>query len=294
MSAPKVQLHVSVEGDLGGGVPTVLIHGVGSDSSRWDAVASALVQDGPVVRYDLRGHGLSDKPAGPYSIEDFVADHVALMHRLGIVRANLVGFSLGGLIAQAVTLRHPQSVARAVFISAVAGRTSEQRRAVLERLRMVETGGPQLVADGGERWYTATYRAEHPDIVRAHMRRFRSNDAGAYAAAFRVLATTDLIDELHAINVPTLVMTGSLDVGSTPDMARAMHKRIAGSQLVIVEGVKHAIFEEAPQAVIGAVRPFLRDSSSSSGAASVRESGRAQPSRTTPSPVSVVQSSTGR
>ncbi|MFC5745756.1 alpha/beta fold hydrolase [Actinomadura rugatobispora] len=254
---PATTLHTVVDGAPGAGTPTVLIHGVGSDLARWDPVIGPLADKGTVVRYDLRGHGTSPKPAGPYDIADFVADHVGLMAELGIARANIVGFSLGGLIAQAVALRHPGLVGRLVILSAVAGRTAAQRAAALARLRAVETGGPAVVADGGERWYTDDFRKKNPGVVRAHLDRFRRNDPAAYAAAFRVLATTDLIDELHRITAPTLIMTGALDVGSPPEMSRAMHERIAGSRLVVVEGVKHAVFEEAAGIVAATVRDFL-------------------------------------
>ncbi|MER6976970.1 alpha/beta fold hydrolase [Streptomyces carpinensis] len=252
-----IAVHHRLDGEPGDAVPTVLVHGVGSDLDRWSFVASALARHGQVVRYDLRGHGNSPKPAGPYEIDDFVADHIALMDKLGIERANVIGMSLGGLIAQAVTLRHPERVRRAGFICAVAGRTPEQRQAVLARLRTVEEGGPMLVADSGTRWYTDRFRADHPEVVEAHMKRFLSNDPAAYAAAFRVLATTDLLDELHAIAVPTLIMTGALDVGSPPEMSRAMHERIPHSRLIIVDDVKHAILEEAPHTVADALAAFL-------------------------------------
>jgi 3-oxoadipate enol-lactonase len=257
---PVTTLHAVVEGSLGTETPTVLIHGVGSDLMRWNPVIGPLAAKGTVVRYDLRGHGASVKPAGPYDIGDLVADHVRLMSELGIAKANIVGFSLGGLIAQAIALGHPDMVDKLVILSAVAGRTESQRAAVLDRLRAVEAGGPAVVADSGARWYTDDFREKHPDIVRAHLERFVKNDPAAYAAAFQVLATTDLIDELHRITAPTLIMTGALDVGSPPEMAGAMNERIKGSRLVVVEGVKHAIFEEAADVVASTIRDFLHPS----------------------------------
>lgn len=253
----RVPVHHQLDGELAAAVPTMLIHGVGSELSRWDFVAATLSRHAPVVRYDLRGHGRSPKPAGPYEISDFVDDHIALMDELGVERAHIVGMSLGGLIAQAITLRHPERVARAGFISAVGGRSPEQRTAALARLRSVEEGGPASVADSGARWYTDRFRAEHPEVVDAHMKRFLANDPASYAAAFRVLATTDLLDQLHAITAPTLIMTGALDVGSPPQMSRAMHERIPHSRLIIVDGVKHAILEEAPRTVADALAGFL-------------------------------------
>lgn len=260
------RLHVVMDGPSGGATPTVLIHGVGSDLIRWDPVVGALASQARVVRYDLRGHGASDKPSGPYHLEDFVADHLRVLAEAGVTRANVVGFSLGGLIAQAIALRHPDSVDRLAILGAVAGRTEAQRAAVLARLQLVESGGPRAVADGGARWYTDEFRARRPEVVRRHHERFVRNDPAAYAAAFRVLATTDLIDELAQITAPTLVMAGSLDVGSPPEMAQAMHSRIRGSQLRIVDGVKHAMLEEAPEAVATALSDFLYPNHSRSAA----------------------------
>jgi 3-oxoadipate enol-lactonase len=251
------ELHVVAEGDLGAATPTVLIHGVGSDLVRWDPVVAPLLEVGPIVRYDLRGHGRSPKPDGPYRLEDFVADHRDVMASLGIERANVVGLSLGGLIAQSIALTDPAIVERLVILSAVAGRTAAQREAVLKRLSAVEEGGPAAVADGGERWYTDEFRAAHPEIVSAHLARFKANDPAAYAAAFRVLATNDLVEELHRIDVPTLIMTGAQDVGSPPEMAREMHRRIRGSRLLIVDDIKHSLLEEAHEVVAAAIREFL-------------------------------------
>jgi pimeloyl-ACP methyl ester carboxylesterase len=250
-------LHVEVAGDLGSATPVVLVHGVGSDASRWDALTVALLELGPVIRYDLRGHGRSSKPPGPYLLEDFVADHLRTLNQLGVNRAHHVGMSLGGMIVQAVAARHADVVDRLVVLSAVAGRTPAQREAVLERLRRVEDGGPSAVADSGVRWYSDGYRERHADVVRRHLERFLSNDPAAYAASFRVLATNDLLDELPAITAASLVMTGSADVGSPPEMAHQMAARIPRCEVVIVEGVKHALLEEAAELVATTVRRFL-------------------------------------
>jgi 3-oxoadipate enol-lactonase len=257
-TSQAVDLHVAMANEDGPGIPTVLIHGVGSELSVWDRVLESLPLSSPIVRYDLRGHGRSQRPPGPYSLENFVDDHVVLMQKLGITRANVVGFSLGGLIAQAVALRHPDTVERLVIIGAVAGRSDAEKEAVLSRLRVVEDDGLEAIASGGAtRWYTEDFRTRHPEVVERHMQRFTANDPRAYAAAFRVLATNDLLPDLHEIQVPTLIMTGSEDVGSPPRMARAMHASIADSELVIIDGVKHAVLEETPDKVAGEIARFL-------------------------------------
>jgi pimeloyl-ACP methyl ester carboxylesterase len=105
----------------------VLIHGVGSSHACWDDVASLLPRDRAIIRYDLRGHGRSQAPDGPWTIDDFVADHLQLLRRLSIDVADTVGFSLGGLIAQRLAVKHPEVVNNLVVIGAVAGRTEQDR-----------------------------------------------------------------------------------------------------------------------------------------------------------------------
>src|SRR4051794_39413012 len=113
--------------DAGQGTPVVLIHGVGADGSSWDAITSALVPHCRVIRLDLRGHGRSGHIAGDCSLDDFVRDVIDVMDTVGVARAHIVGFSLGGMIAQAIALDHPDRVDRLVLLSAVAGRTDAER-----------------------------------------------------------------------------------------------------------------------------------------------------------------------
>lgn len=253
-----LKLSRSIEGRDRPGTPTVLVHGVGSEKADWDGVVRALGDSSPIVSYDLRGHGDSPRMEGPWDLDDFVADHMDLMRELGIESSNLVGSSLGGLIAQAVALAHPESVERLVVLSAVAGRTAEERRAVLDRLDAIESDGVEGVAERSvQRWYTAEFRDRHPDAVSRRMRQFAANDRASYTAAYRVLATSDLADELSGIQAPTLVMTGSDDVGSPPRMSRLMAERIPDSRLVIIDGVKHAILHECPERVAAEIMSFL-------------------------------------
>lgn len=253
------RLHRRVDGDLGAGTPVMLIHGVGDRLDSWDAVAGALGGERAVVRYDLRGHGRSERPPGPYSLEDFAADHVALMDELGVERAHVVGFSLGGLIAQQVALEHPGRVASLVLAGSVAGRTDEERERVAERLRQVESGGPVAVADGGARWYSQEFREAHPDVVARQMERFASNDPAAYAAAYRVLATSDLAERLPEIEAPVLAITGEHDVGSPPHMSELIASRVPRGRARILPGARHSLPVERAGELAEAIAGFLTD-----------------------------------
>ncbi|MBR0650171.1 alpha/beta fold hydrolase [Roseomonas terrae] len=242
----------------GEGRPVVLIHGVGSDLEDLSLVAGALGTGFRILRPDLRGHGQSERVPGPYVLEDFTDDISEMMEHVGFTSADIMGFSLGALIAQRFALDHPDRVRRLALVSGVAGRTGAEREAVLKRLAALERDEPMSHATASaSRWFTDAFRESHPDVVESRLARIAANHKPSYAAAYRVLATSDLADALHRIAVPTLVMTGEFDQGSNPRMARLMHERIAGSELQILPGLRHSILLEAPDVVAGHLREFL-------------------------------------
>ncbi|MEU0497024.1 alpha/beta fold hydrolase [Mycobacterium sp. NPDC006124] len=222
------------------GIPLLCIHGVGSSRDAWAGVIERLPADRPIVTYDLRGHGESAKPLGPYSIDDFVSDALALLDNLKFTTVDVIGFSIGGLIAQAVALSAPQRVRRLVLIASIANRTSEERERVMARYTELVEEGPVAIAERSvERWFTPEYLAEHPEARERTIRQMAALDPQAYSAAYRVLATTDLADRLHEIASPTLAIAGSEDVGSPPRMSEFIAKTVADGRLVVIDGVKH-------------------------------------------------------
>ncbi|WP_431283059.1 tripartite tricarboxylate transporter substrate-binding protein [Humitalea sp. 24SJ18S-53] len=246
----------------GRGLPLVLVHGVGSDLEDLDAVAERLGDGFRILRYDLRGHGQSERVPGPYDLADFAADLVELMDHVGFAQADVMGFSLGALITQRLALDYPNRTRRLAMVSGVSGRSEQERAAVLVRLQALESREPTSHAEASvSRWFTDAFQAAHPEVVANRKRRIASNHKPSYAAAYRVLATSDLADELPRITQPTLVMTGECDQGSNPRMARLMHDRIAGSELHILPDLRHSILLEAPDLVAEKLRAFLLRSS---------------------------------
>ena len=244
----------------GGGPYVTLVHGVGSYLESWDGVVAELGPGRRILRYDLRGHGQSAKLPGPYSLEDFVDDLRCLLDRLEIERTVLAGFSLGGLIAQAFALAEPRRVEKLILISTVAGRTEAERQRVLERARtLAESGAASHLSEAVERWFTAEFIARRPEVLEARRRRSLNNDPDCYAAAYRVLAESDLADRLHQIAAPTLVMTGENDAGSTPRMAKVIAERVPDCRLQILARLKHSVLLEAPDQVGQAIKRFLSE-----------------------------------
>lgn len=255
VTANGVKLRYRLEG---AGELLVLVHGVGSRLESWDGVVRALGGRFRCLRYDLRGHGGSEKLRGPYELADFVADLCGLLDRLGERRCHLAGYSLGGLVAQGFALAHPDRLDRLMLISTVAGRTDAERERVMARYRLVEHGiAGEHFKSSVSRWYTEAFQRQHPEAIAAAEAENKLNDPACYAAAYRVLATADLADRLHEIRRPTLVITGEEDIGSNPRMARLMAERIAGARLEILPGLRHAIVAEVPERVAALIESFL-------------------------------------
>lgn len=243
----------------GAGAPLVLVHGVGANLCSWDAVAAELENDFIVIRPDLRGHGQSARIEGEYSVDCFAADIIAVMDAAGAERAHLVGFSLGGLIAQKLATDYPERFDRVVILSAVAGRTDDERAKVVARLDMIRRGGMEAITGAAtDRWFTEEFARKHPEIIERRIAELKAVHLPSYLEAYRVFGTTELIDTLHRIRHPVLVMTGEFDQGSNVRMARAMHDLIPGSELIILPGLKHSVLVEASGTVAHHVRAFLQ------------------------------------
>lgn len=242
----------------GAGQPLVLVHGVGTRLEDMDLLSARLESDFRVLRYDLRGHGESGKVPGPYTLDDFSDDLVELLDALQWDRAHCFGFSLGGIIAQRFTLDHPERLMRVGLISAIAGRTPEERAAALRRADELRDGGGATshLDQAVTRWFTDAFREAHPDVIEGRKKRILANHPQCYAAAYRVLASYDLADELPKIRHETLVATGELDQGSNTRMSRLMAKRIPHARLRIIPGMKHALLLECPHLLADLIRSF--------------------------------------
>ena len=236
----------------------VLVHGLGGNLHSWDEIAASLEQRFSILRYDLRGHGDSHNPHGPWTLEDFVDDLEDVLAHHCDEPIYLAGFSLGGLVSQGFTLRHPERVGKLVILSAVAGRTEAERQKVLERVANLERGDLDTNIELAlERWFSPGFRKNHPERVRRRLDALKANDPEGYLNAYRVFGLGDLADKLHKISCPTLVMTGEFDPGSNVRMAKLMHEKIPGSRLEILPGLRHSILVEAPGLVARKLDEFF-------------------------------------
>jgi len=247
---------------LGNGPPVILIHGLGLNRHMWQWQIDELTPHFRVIRYDLLGHGESAKPPGPYPMEHMVSQLADLMTEVGEERAALVGFSLGGLIAQAFAVAHPQKISALAILNSAHARTDEQRAGIMTRVRQAEESGPQAtVQDALQRWFTAAFAAANPGILDQVRNWVTANDATVYPALYQLLAEADIGLEtaISGIACPTLVLTGDEDFGNSPQMAQRMAETIPDARLAILPGLRHMALAEDPAALNAQLIPFLRD-----------------------------------
>lgn len=242
----------------GSGPAVLLIHGVGGDASNWDPIAERLRARHDVIAMDLRGHGKSDLITAPVDAHDLARDAVQVLDEAGVQACTVVGFSLGGAVAQALVLDHPDRVEGLAVIGTVAGRTPEEREKARDRIRFLEEHGLAALAEGNrERWFSEAFRREHPDVVDRRVEQVKACDETSYRHAFRVFATADFADRLHEIRVPTLVITGEHDLAATGRMAHLMGERIAGAEVHVLPGLRHSLLIEATATVTELLENFL-------------------------------------
>jgi 3-oxoadipate enol-lactonase len=244
---------------FGSGPPIVLIHALGLDHRMWEAQVSKLAAAHTVLVYDVRGHGESDVPPGPYTLGDFAEDLAGLLDALGLEPVHLVGISLGGMIAQEFVLTWPQRVRSLVLADTTSEYNQEARRQFAERARIAEERGmTPLIEPTIERWFTPEFRQQHPEAATRVRDILAQAHALGYAASCRAIGLADFTERLVNVGVPTLILVGSEDLSTSPEMALKIHEYIPGSQYQVLTGAAHltnvARPEEFSRAVLATAR----------------------------------------
>jgi pimeloyl-ACP methyl ester carboxylesterase len=231
----------------------VFLHGVGLDHSVWDAVRDLLPVSVRVIAPDLPGHGRRPAARDGVTLADLAAEVAAEIP----TRSHVVGFSLGGLIAQHLAVHRSELVASLTSVSSVCRRTPDERAAVLARLEAAESDFAGSVAASLGRWYDGT---RVPTEVVAHTREvLLANDPRSFVNCYRVFATADadVAADLAQINAPSMAMTGQRDPGSTPDMTRRLAAAIPNCRAVVVPGARHMLPVERPDELVRHLSSFV-------------------------------------
>jgi 3-oxoadipate enol-lactonase len=237
--------------------PVVLFaHALGTEHGMWNRQVADFTSRYRVVRHDSRGHGQSDAPPGPYSIDLLASDVLTLLDTLEIPSAHICGSSTGGMVAQWLAASHPDRVRRAVFASTAARIGSRQLWD--ERADAVAAGGMAAVKEQViRRLLTDGFRERDPDTTREIAAALESCSPEGYVATCLALRDADLSGVVTDISLPSLVVAGTDDVATPPDDARWLNEHIAGSELVILDDAAHLCNVEQPERFTAAVLEFL-------------------------------------
>jgi 3-oxoadipate enol-lactonase len=251
LTRPWGAMHYRVDGD---GPTVVFANSLGTDLRLWDAVLPLLP---PIcaIRFDKRGHGLSD--CGPQDgIDGYADDAAALIDTVAGGPVVFVGLSIGGMIGQALAARRPDLV-RALILSNTAAKMGTPE-AWAARIAAIRAGGIASIGDAVmERWFAPVFRATpalglwRNMLVRTHVE--------GYAAACAAIAQADLSGATAGLTLPVLAIAGDQDGASPPDLVRATAGLVSGATFHSISGAGHLPCVEAPAAWAALVAPFLME-----------------------------------
>jgi 3-oxoadipate enol-lactonase len=249
-----IELSYTVEGS---GPWLAMSHSLACNSHMWDEQMPLLAKRFKVLRFDTRGHGDSDAPAGAYTLEQMADDVKGLFEALGIRAAHWVGLSMGGMIGQTFALRYPGVLTSVVLADTTSRYPAEAAPLWADRIKVAESKGIEpLVQPTLERWFTAPYRAAHPDQMQRIGGMIRATPVAGYVGCCNAIPKINLTARLKEIKVPALVIVGADDAGTPPAMAREIHENLPGSELVVIPSAAHLSNVEQPAAFDAALTRF--------------------------------------
>ena len=235
----------------------VLIHSLALDSSIWDGVAARLAGHAEVLTYDCRGHGRSERRAGPFTVELFARDAELLDHA-GWRTAAVAGCSMGGCVAQAFAGLYPSRASALGLIDTTAWYGEDAPRQWRERgSAAVANGLAGMLEFQLARWFGGQFRSAHPELLKATAALFLATDLDCYAASCAMLGDADLRPYLTTLRLPVAIMVGEEDNATPLAMARQLHEAIQDSTLTILPGAQHLTPIECPERIASELLALL-------------------------------------
>ncbi|MBP0617306.1 3-oxoadipate enol-lactonase [Jiella mangrovi] len=259
-----IVLHHRVDGPEGAPA-LVLINSLGTDYRIWDAVVPHLADRYRVIRYDKRGHGLSEVPPAPYRMDDHSADLLALLDHHGVERAFVVGLSIGGQIALGLAARNDRRLAGLVMMD-TAHKIGDEA-GWNGRIAAIEKDGIAAIAEQIlTRWFTPAFRSPDNAAFTGYSSMLVNTPAEGYLGSCAALRDADHTETARNLKVPTLCMVGDQDGSTPPDLVRSCADLIDGARFEIVAGAGHLPCIERPEVTARLVGAFADEVFAAGGA----------------------------
>lgn len=250
-------IHARSDGATDPAAPTVVFaNSLGTDLHLWDAILPHMPPALRLVRYDMRGHGRSSVPPGPYSMGALVAEAEAVCDAMAVRDAVFVGLSVGGLVAQGLAVKR-LDLLRGLVLTATAAKIGHAKFWA-DRIAAVQTQGLEAIADGiMERWFGRDFRAG-PDLARWRAQ-FAQTSPNGYAGVCAAISGTDFFSTTATLRLPTLGIAGAEDATTPPDLVRETLDLIPGSRFQIMRRVGHLPCVEDPATYAAHLTTFLTE-----------------------------------
>ena len=251
-----INLNYRIDGKFGA-PPLLLSNSLGTNMGMWDEQVRVLSQHFRIVRYDSRGHGLSDAPEGDYSIEMLGRDAVGLLDHLELDKVYYCGLSKGGMVGQWLGVNAGDRIEKLVLSN-----TSSQIGAPdlwNDRIAaaLSDNGMAGMVAGITERWFTQAFIERDPQEVKRIQQMILTTPGRGYAGCCAAIRDMDQRDILKDIAVPTMVIVGDQDPATTPEQGQLIADRVPGARLVTIQNAAHLSNIEQPGQYMDALTSFF-------------------------------------
>jgi 3-oxoadipate enol-lactonase len=235
----------------------VFSNSLATSTAMWDEQADALKNSFRVLRYDQRGHGGTDAPAGRYAFDTLLGDALGLLDALGIGKAHFAGLSMGGATALGLAERHPDRLDRVIVCDSPCQSTPQSSQQWEERIAVAQQQGiGALVEPTIARWFppeTVAKNPPHLDKVRAMI---RATPVNGFIGCASALADHDYASAIASVKRPVLFLVGEKD-GAAPAAMRKLHEKLNGSRYAELRGAGHISNMDGPAEFSRAIADFL-------------------------------------
>ena len=241
-------------------IPLVFIHGVGLDHQMWNPQINNL-NEFSTITYDLLGHGKTPCKKEKLTLNDFSNQLVTILEHLQINKINLIGFSLGSLIALDFTSNYEDKINKLILIGTTYKRSNQERSLVLDRYNQAKLNKP-ISKQALKRWFSDDYLEKNPKTYELFMNILnkKPEDHKNFLKAYDLFANhKDNVQAIQKNIVKTLVMTGSDDPGSTPTMSKELVKDLVNSSYIEIKNGKHLCSIECADDVNINIRNFINN-----------------------------------
>jgi pimeloyl-ACP methyl ester carboxylesterase len=264
---PKIKVNdINIYYEIHGeGYPFVLIRGLSTDVYRWPSdFIEEISRNSKVILFDNRGAGRTDKPDIEYSMKMMADDTIGLMDALNINKANILGYSMGGSIAQAIVLNYPEKINKLILCGAGSGGPNAKPASpeVIRLLTFDRQGmtSAEVLRKTLPILFPESFIKNHPEDIDEYIRRstIAPIPEYSYQRQLGAIANFESHSQLKKIKIPTLIISGKSDILVPCQNSEILAENISGSKLILLDEVGHAMFTQKPILIAKTINDFIR------------------------------------